>query len=145
MYVKVRPKEREQNCFVKTTLPFVATLSRSSASTLEKGEALKCVIVGPPPAKFAAHLCSFSQWRCVCDSMGTALETPLCVCAESAAPCSDIWACSSLHSQLYLMWIWLVSSRRSGPPFTSAVSRHICPSFQEPWENAPSHNCLTFW
>lgn len=103
--MKVSPKEIEQNCFFsKTTFAFLTTLRRSSASALERGEALKCVMAGPPPVKFAGHLCSFPQWRCVCDSVGTLLESPLCVCAERASPRWDIWARSSSHSQLYLIW-----------------------------------------
>lgn len=59
---KVMPKESKQNCFfLKTTLPFLTTLSTSSASALEKGEALKCVIVGPPPVKFAGQLSAASH------------------------------------------------------------------------------------
>lgn len=147
--MKVRPKEREQNCFFCF---FNVTICSNTEQVISQrsgeGRSPELCHRWPSTSERSLQVISAASHRdvvCVWQYGDRPGVAPVCVCAESAAPGSDIWACSSVHSQLYLIWIWLVSSRRSGPRFTSAVSRHICPSFQEPRENAPSHNCLTFW
>lgn len=121
--------KRGQNCFLwlfflKTTVLFLQHWAVRQLACWEGRSPEMCH--GWPST---GEVCSSSQWCCVCDSA----ESLLRVCTDSTAGCSEFWPRSSSHSQRHDL-IWLVSGGLPGPLFTSAVSLHSCPSFQETWE-----------